>query len=134
VILLFTLAGCTNSKYSALKQAPLALNDSDLTRLISNLELDPRLDLPVHLVIEERNNAVMILQICQSRYSSRSDFTRKLTHAGREIFVFDLSEKEDRDKVLYFNQDVPTWRFVIYQYMKTVRYFMMDEIEFQESN
>lgn len=94
VIILFTLAGSANSKYSALKDAPLTFNDSDLTRLISNPELDPRLDLAVHLVIEERNKAVMILQICQSRYSSRSDFIRKLTHAGREIFVYDFSEKK----------------------------------------
>ncbi len=112
-----------------MKGGRLTLKELDLTRLISAIEIDPRLDLPLHIVVEERGNAVMIIQICQSTYSSRTDFTKKLKYEGRDIFVYDFSEKKDPDKVIFFNQDTPTWRLAIYRYMQVIRLFDMKEID-----
>jgi hypothetical protein len=132
VIILFFLllsVGCVGSKNEIVTARQLMLTNSDVTRLISQIEVDPSLEQPLHVVVEERGESIMIVKICQSSFSSRTDFKERFQHGGRDIFVYDFARKSNSNKVIFFNQDSPMWRFVFYRHMNETRIFKMQEIE-----
>lgn len=127
---LFLFVNCAGVKNNIANEGMLTINESDLDRLISTLPVDPTLEIPLHIVIENRNDSEILIRISQSSFSSRADFDKKFQHEGRDVFLYDFSKESDSDKVIFFNQDSPTCRIIVYRYMKIVRFFKMEEIDF----
>lgn len=127
IILIFWMR-CASVKSTRSAEVKLDFNDSDIGRIISTLPLDPRSTLSLHIVIEKRDKQVLIARICQSSFSSRQDFQRKIRINGHDIFIYDFTENES-DNAIYFNQDSPTWRILIYRYMEVTQFFRMDSID-----
>ena len=107
----------------------LVLAKSHIVGIISAIEVDPSKELPLHVVIEEREESLLVIKICQSSYSSRVDFNETFHHNGKEIFIYDLAGEADSMKVIFFNQDSPMWRFMLYRQMNELRVFKMEELE-----
>ena len=105
------------------------LAKSHIVGIISAIEVDPSKELPLHVVIEEREESLLVIKICQSSYSSRVDFNETFHHNGKEIFIYDLAGEADSKKVIFFNQDSPMWRFMLYRQMNELRVFKMEELE-----
>ncbi len=128
LIVLMLSSKCVSVKSIGYAADKLDFNDSDISRVISTLPIDSRPELPLHIVIEKSDKNVLIARICQSRFSSRVDFTKKLRVSGHDVFVYDFS-KDGSNNVIFFNQDSPTWRILIYRYEEVIHYFRMDLID-----
>ncbi len=128
VIVFILLARCANVKSISSAENKLDFNDSDIGRVISTLPIDARSELSLHIVIEKRDNQVLIARICQSRFSSRADFSRKLKLNGQEIFVYDF-ETSEHGNAIFFHQDSPMWRILIYRYMEVIQFYRIEAID-----
>jgi hypothetical protein len=126
IILLLILSSCSSSKKKELSGVNSFSNEKAI-ELISLLEIDPRPELPVYVVIGEKlNRDVSLVTVCQSKSRSRSDFVTSFKYRGHDVFIYDLSrEKIDQ---MFFDTDAPYWRIMVSSSSGSNRYFLMESL------
>lgn len=120
--------GCASIKGTDSIKDKMSLSDSDIVRLLSTLPISPLSDIPLHIVIEKRDDQVLIIRICQSRFSSRSDFNRKFRINKCEVFIYAF-DGNGADHSIFFSQDSPTWRIMAYKYLEVIQFFKLELID-----
>jgi len=126
VMILFLILSSCSSQKNGLSGASNFSNEK-VIELIGLLEVDPRPELPIYVVIGEKlNQDVALVTVCQSKSRSRNDFITSFKYKDHAVFVYDLSrEKVDQ---MFFDTDAPYWRIMVSSSSGSNRYFLMESL------
>jgi hypothetical protein len=122
-ILLMISIACSSSRKNELGSS-INFSNEKVVELISSLEIDPRSELPIYVVVSERlSQNVTLLTVCQSKSRSRNDFVRSFKDKGHDVFIYDLSREEVHQ--MFFDTDSPTWNVMVSSSSGKNRYFLI---------
>lgn len=106
----------------------MTLTDSEIGNVLRWLAVGMNQGIPVHVVIEKRDNELILLRIVQSRVCSRNDFLRKFHINQSDVFVYEFDGKP-ADKVIFFGQDSPMWMVLVVDYFGVIQYYKLELID-----
>lgn len=129
---LMTLVSCSKPvKRNFVDQGTASLSSENIYAMLALIDLDPRSDLAIYLIIEERlGDKAIVLTVSESKLGARPGYVQKLMYESHDVFVYDfsISKGGHSNRAMFFENDAPTWKVLVSFSAVELRYFLIEPL------